>query len=135
MHHDCDRPRKNTGQAINLPAVGRKLAEVDHATDHREHEHVHPLKTFPDLGKLLEEVRVVLLLGRGAPAHVDAEHVRADGQQDMERDATKENHEERHPLEVFEKSSKKGGFSNAVAHDGEADVREAVENDKQDDED
>lgn len=53
----------------------------------------------------------------------------------MERNPTKEDHEERHPFEVLEKSSKKGGFSNTVAHNGEADVREPVENNKQDDED
>lgn len=79
VHHYCDRPRKNTSQAINLPAVGCELAEVDHTTDHGEHEHVHPLESFPDFGKFLKEVGVILLFGRGAPAHVDAKHVRADG--------------------------------------------------------
>jgi hypothetical protein len=134
VHHHGDRPRKNTRQTINLPTVGRKVAKVDHAADHREHEHVHPLEALPDLGELSEEVGVVLLLGRCAPAHVDGEHVRANGQKDVERDTTKEYHEEWHPLEVLEESAKERGFANSVPHDSETDVGQAVEHDEQDDE-
>jgi hypothetical protein len=135
VHHHGDRPRKNTRQAIDLPAVGRKLAEVDHAADHREHEHVHPLEAFPDLGQLRKEVGVVLFFGRGTPAHVDGEHVRANGQQDVERDAAEEDHEEWHPLEVLEEGAEERGFADTVAHDSEADVGQTVEHDEQDDED
>ena len=50
---------------------------------------------------LCQESRSALLFGRRTPAHVDAEHVRADGEEQMERNASEENRKERHPEEVL----------------------------------
>jgi hypothetical protein len=135
VHNDRDCPWEDTSQAVNLPAVWGEVAEIDHGANHREHEHVHPLEALPDLGQLSEEVGVVLFLCSRTPAHIDREHVRKDRQEDMEGDTTEEDHEERHPLEVLEEGTEERGFTNAVAHDSEADVGETVEHDEQDDED
>ena len=115
--------------------MGSEASEVDHASDHEGHEHVHPLEALPDLGQLGEEVGVVLFLGCGTPAHVDTEHVRANGEEDVERYTTEEDHEEGHPLEVLEEGTQETGLTDTVAHDGEADVGHSVEHDEQDDED
>lgn len=112
-----------------------EAAEVNHATDEGKHEHVHPLKALPDLGQFGEEVGVVLLLGCGTPAHVDAEHVRADGEQDVERDTTEEDHKEGHPLDVFSKGTDKAGLTDTITHDGKAGVGHQVEDNQQGDED
>ena len=127
--------RQDSSQTSNLPAVGSETSEVDHGSDHANHDHIHPLEAFPNLGNFREEVGVVLLLGCGTPTHVDAEHVRADGEEDMEGNTTKEDHEEGHPLEVLKEGTEQTGLTNTVAHDGEADVGHSVEDDKQDDED
>lgn len=114
--------------------MGRKASKVDHATDHGNHDHIHPLEALPNLGQFGEEVGVVLFLGSSAPTHVDGEHVRAEGEKNVERDTSEEDHEEGHPLDVFDHGANQAGFTETVAHDGHAYVGHAVEDDDQDDE-
>ena len=115
--------------------MGSEASEVDHAADHEDHDHVHPLEALPYLWDFGEEVGVVLFLGCGSPAHIDGEHMRADGKQDVERDSAEEDTEEWHPLEVLEEGTQQTGFADAEAHDREADIGHSVEDDDQDDED
>lgn len=114
--------RQDGGEAGDFPTVGSEASKVNHASDHGNHDQVHPLEALPDLWDLGEEVGVVLLLGCGSPAHVDGEHVRENGEEDVERDTTEEDHEEGHPLEVLEEGTDQTGLTDTVAHDGEADV-------------
>jgi len=114
--------RQDGSETGDFPTVRGEASKVDHASDHGNHDQVHPLEALPDLGEFGEEVGVVLLLGCSSPAHIDAEHVRADGKEDVERDTTEEDHEEGHPLEVLEKGTNQTGLTDTVAHNGEADV-------------
>lgn len=102
MHDDRHGPGQNAGQAVDFPTVRSIFSKVDHGAYHGEHEEVHPLEALPDLGQLGEEVGVVFFLGGCAPGHVDAEHVGENSEEDMERYTTEKDHEEGHPLHVFE---------------------------------
>lgn len=88
-------------EPLDIPTVGSEATKIDHAADHWNHQHVHPLETRKDLWQLLEEIRVILLFGRSTPIHINAEHVRKDGHQDVKREPTKEDDEEGHPLEIL----------------------------------
>ena len=70
--HQCDADRKG----------------IFEAPDHQLH--------------LVEEFDVGGLLGGGAPAHVDGEHVRENGLGNVEGDTAEEDGEEGNPGEVFE---------------------------------
>lgn len=109
----------------------RVATEVDHAPNHREHDHVHPFETSPDLRQFCKEVGIIFLLSCRTPTHVYTEHVRANSKQDVERHTTKENHKKGHPLEVFKHRLQKSGFADAIAHDSKANVRHDVENENQ----
>lgn len=113
----------------------REAAEIDHAAQNGNHQHVHPLEASDDLGDLSEEVGVVLFFGGGTPVHVDAEHVCADGEEDVEGYAAEEDHEEWHPFEVLQERGQETHFSEPVAHDCKTDVGEEVEDDQKRDED
>jgi len=75
VHHDRDRLWQHTSQPIDLLAMGREVAQIDHPADREEYETIYPLEPLPDLWQLGEEVGVVLLLSRCTPAHVDVLNV------------------------------------------------------------
>lgn len=58
-----------------------------------------------DFGDLLEEVRVLLLLGCGSPLHVDMEQMCQQSKADMERQPTEEDRHERSPHEVLDEGA------------------------------
>lgn len=126
----------NSGrETINLPSVGSEATQVDHATDHGNHDHEHPFEAVEDLGHLNEEVRVLLLLSGGSPVHVNGEHVRTDGHGDVERETTEEDDEEWHPSEVLQKRREQSLFAEAVSENGKSDVGHGVEDDDEREED
>lgn len=127
MGHDGDSHRNRGRETINLPAVRGVASQVNHNTNHGNHDHEHPLETAEDLGHLHEEVGIFLFLSGRSPVHVDAEHVRADRHTDVERKASEEDDEERHPSEVLEEGREQGFFTKAVAENGESDVGHGVE--------
>ena len=130
-----DGERHDGRDALDLVAVRRVDAEVDHGAHHGDGEGVHPLEALGDLGHLLEEVGGLGFLGRRAPLHVDAEHVRAQCEEEVEADPAEEDREHRHPLEVLEERADERFLAQAVTEDGEADVAEAGEDDEEGDED
>ena len=82
-----------------------------------------------DLGNLEEKVGLVELLGRGAPRHVDLEHVREEGLAQVQAQPAEEDDEHGQPLEVFDEGAHERVLARAVAHDGEGDVAEAGKDD------
>jgi hypothetical protein len=130
-----DRERHDGGQVGDLPAPGGGGTEIDHPADQGQDAGVHPLEIAEDLGYLLEEVRVVLFLGGGAPLHVDAEHVREDRQVEVEGQAAEEDREQAQPFEVLEERRQKAFLSQAVPHDREADVAQPGEDNQETQED
>lgn len=113
----------------------RKAAKVNHGTNQRNHQHVHPLETRPNLRHLREEVGIILLLRRRTPVHVDTEHVRQDCHADVEREAAKEDYEERHPLEVFEQRLQQAHLAEAIPQQRKGDIGHEVEDKNERDED
>lgn len=93
--------RHGRGEAVDLPTVRSKTTQVDHGAYHGDHHHEHPFETCEDLRHLHEEVRVLLLFSGRTPIHVNREHVCADCHGDVERKATEEYNEERHPPEIL----------------------------------
>jgi hypothetical protein len=75
MENKVERQGHDGREVVNPPGRRSESTEVDHAADHNDDAKVHPLVGLEDEGKLLEEVRVLLLLGCGAPLHVDVEQV------------------------------------------------------------
>ena len=85
------------------------------------------LEPLDDARNLLEECDIFRFLGRGAPRHVDAEHVREDGLRDVHGDATEEDRQERDPGEVLQEGGEERFLADAVTKDGESDVSERGE--------
>ena len=111
----------------DLPEVGHEAGEHDHHGGGAEDEDEGALELCQDLGHLLEEGGVLGLLGGGAPAHVDADHMADDGLADVEADAAEEDAEQRDPLEVLEDGGGQALLADAVAEDGEGEVAEGGE--------
>jgi hypothetical protein len=126
-HHGCN--------PLNAPTCRRKCAQINHTPDNHKHEHVHPLEALEDLRDLLEEVGCLGFLGRCAPFHVDAEHVCAESEEEMERDAAEEDGEHGHPFEVLNKGCEERFLAETVPEDSQADVAEAGEDNEECDED
>lgn len=129
-----DGQRHDGRDDVDLVSGRCVFAEVDHAADHGDGEGVHPLEALEDLGHLLEEVTGDGLLGGGAPLHVDAEHVRAEGEEEVETDAAEEDGEHGHPHEVLEEGAEERLLAETVTKDGETDVSETGEDDEEGDE-
>lgn len=130
--HDCQwHDGRDDG---NLVSGRCEFSEVDHAADHGDGEDVHPLEALEDLGHLLEEVTCNGFLGGGSPLHVDAEHVGAESEEEMETDAAEEDGEHGHPHEVLEKSAEERLLAETVTEDSETDVSKTREDDEKSDE-
>ena len=127
MESQVDRQRHNRSIIRNRPVRVRESSQVNHTANDQENEDVHPLERLEDLGQLLEEVGVLLLLGGGAPLHVDVEEVGQQRERDVEGDAAEEAGHQRRPLEVLDQAAEEGAFAGAVAEEGEGDVAEQVE--------
>ena len=102
MTGEVDSKRHRRGEALDLPPSWRKATEENHDAHQRDDAHVHPLEALEDLRHLLEEVAVLRLLGRGAPLHVNAEHVGQERQVQVEGEPAEEDGKQRHPGEVFD---------------------------------
>lgn len=119
---------------VDLVSVRCEFSEVDHAADHGDGEAVHPLEALENLGHFLEEVTGDGLLGGGSPLHVDAEHVGAESEEEMETDAAEEDGEHGHPHEVLEECAEERLLAETVTEDSETDVSKTGEDDEQGDE-
>lgn len=73
MESQIERQRHDSREVINPPVRMGKGTQVDHATNDNDNEEVHPLESLENLRQLLEEIRVLLLLGSCTPLHVDVE--------------------------------------------------------------
>lgn len=82
---------------------------------------------FEDLGNLLEEVRVLLLLGCCTPLHVDVKQVREQCQADMERETAEENRHHGCPLEILNYGAEQCALASAVSDDGKSNATDQVE--------
>lgn len=71
---------------------------------HKDAEDEGKLKLLQNSRNLSEERCAFRFLSRGAPSHVDAEHVACDGLEDVDRKATEEDREEGQPFEVLQKA-------------------------------
>lgn len=135
MRSQHNRQRNSGSRPRNIPTPWRKTAQVNHTTNARHDEQIHPLKALEDLRHLLEEIRRLGFLGSSAPLHVDAEHVREESEEDVEGDAAEEDGEHGHPLEVLDQGGEEGFFAETVAEDGKTDVAGTGEDDEERDED
>jgi hypothetical protein len=117
--HD-ERQRPDGGEALDLPVVGyhvtqRSNARKDnHACDHDQAEDEGELEAAEDGGDLVEEGRTRCFLGCGAPTHIDGQHVRGDGLEDVKRDAAEEDGQEGQPGQIFDEGADKGATFDAL---------------------
>jgi hypothetical protein len=84
MRADHHRHRRDRSETFDLPSVRSEVAQVDHPADQWDHQQIHPLEALEDLGQLLEEIGVILLLSGGTPVHVDTEHMGQKSHTEME---------------------------------------------------
>lgn len=108
MRAHCDSHRDDACNTLDTDLFRRKAAKVDHHPTHRYHEDKHPLETTENLGPFGVESGDTFLFGGSAPAHIDAEHVCTDSEEQMEGYPSKEDHKKRHPHEVLQESADEG---------------------------
>lgn len=91
----------------------------DHTSDHHHAKSKGEFELAENGGDLVEERRLGLLLGRRAPRHIDAEHMRRNRLADVDGDAAEEDGQERQPFQVLEEGSYQAAVCGSVAQDGE----------------
>lgn len=97
--HD-QRQRPDGGEAGDQPVVRDDISERadagedDHGGDRDDAKGKGEFEPAEDDGDLVEEGSARRLFGRGAPRHVDRQHVRRDGLGDVQRDAAEEDGQE-----------------------------------------
>ena len=102
-----DRHRRH-GQDGNeirdLPAVRHEgcLGQDNHAGDTNKRKGKAEFELLNHFGHFDEEVGELGFLGRGAPGHVDFEHMREESGGDVQGETAKEDAEHENPFEVFE---------------------------------
>ena len=78
-HHEMTkrdkRHREDCNKYVDAPKVRRKPSQEDQHGRPENADGERELKPFDDTRNLLEESDIFYFLGRGAPRHVDAEHV------------------------------------------------------------
>ena len=133
MERDDRAQRPDGRKRRDLPVVRDQLADGadatqhDHAGDHDEAKDKGEFELAQDLRHLFEKGRVLGLLARRAPRHVDAEHVAGDGLANVDRDATEEDGQQRQPRQVLEEGADQAAALGAVAQDGERDGAKGLE--------
>ena len=124
--------------------------QKDHTDDTDNRKSDTELEFLEHLGHLDEEIGKLGFLGGGAPGHVDFEHVREQGLGHVEGQAAEEDAEHEDPFEVFEDCGTERGqlrgvrekdgtrkltsiakrpLADTIAHDGQGDVAQTVEDD------
>ena len=132
-HHHTQRPNRRKGR--DLPVVGDHPAHWAHATQHghgRGHDKTkdeRELELAQDPWHLVEEGRLLGLLARRTPRHVDGEHMGGNRLRHVDRDTAEEDGQQGQPGEVLKEGAKEAAALGAVAQDGEADGAEGLEDD------
>lgn len=67
--------RHNSRKILDGPSSRRSSAKVDHTTDNRNTEKIHPFKIPEDLIKTNAETLLFDFFGCGCPLHFDGEEV------------------------------------------------------------
>jgi hypothetical protein len=101
MANDSNGHGDNSRNPLDIPAPGRRSPQVNHDAGNDGQKQVHPLEVLEDLRDLLEEVRILLLLGGRAPLHVNVQEMGEDGAVQVERQPAEEDGEHGHPFEVL----------------------------------
>ena len=127
MRRNNHRLRENRHKSIDPPENRYEPRQNNHHSSRERAERQRPLEVLQNLRDLDEEIRVFGFLARGAPHHLDGEHVGDDGLADVQRDAAEEDGEEGDPADVFPEGGEEAIFAGAVAQDGEGDVAADVE--------
>ena len=131
MAHAHRRQRQDSNEVGDAPAVRheRRNGQDNHG-DHTEQRETHtPLEAAQHLRHLLEEVALLGLLARRAPRHVDAEHMAQQRLAHVQRQSAQKTSQHERPLQVLEQAAEPAARADTVAHRGEGDVAEAVEDD------
>ncbi len=102
MSENDGRQRPDGGEEIDAPKRRRDGGQTDHARGAQEAEQKREFEFLEEFGNFLEEGGILDFLGRGAPAHVDGEHVAEQGLADVQGEAAEEDGEQEDPLEVLD---------------------------------
>lgn len=122
MPSNTHRERVNSDKAIDAPLPGHHRRHNRHHRNARKAIRKRPLESLQYSRNLLEEAALLGLLGRRAPAHLDAEQVGSEGLRDVHAETAEEDSEEGDPGEVFEEGGQETLFTGAPAEEGEGDV-------------
>ena len=114
-HRPDSRERRNLPVERDHGAQRADPSKHNHTRNHDDAKDKGELELGQDLGHLFKERRVLGLLARRAPRHVDAEHVARDGLADVDRHAAEEDGEQGQPSEVFDKGANEAAAFGAVA--------------------
>lgn len=82
------------------PLYGERHAAANDQGGHQNAPEESTLEAFKQARNLLEEVDFLVLLGRRAPAHVDAEEMAQQSLRDVQRQTAQEDGHQRDPLDV-----------------------------------
>jgi hypothetical protein len=127
-NHNTQRP--DSEELSDLPVPGQCNSADNHTGSHDDAENESVLEVLDDLADFLEESRVFGFLAGGAPVHFNAEHVRQEGLRQMHGETAEEDGHHGDPHEVGDESAEQVLLVGTVAKDGEGDVTETGENDK-----
>lgn len=122
---------QDSDEVCDPPGVRHPVCrgQQHHGDDHDDGEQQAILEAPQDLGDLDEKVGKLRLLARGAPGHVDFEHVCQQRLRDVQGQPTQEDAQHEDPFEILCQRGQEGLVRDAVAHDRESDVAQAVEDD------
>lgn len=131
---DRDSAHGQDGNEIgNDPIVRNPPAGIrgqdNHGKNTNQSERDAELELANHLRYLDEEIAELGLLARRTPSHVDLEHVRQQGLRDVQRQTAQKDGQHDDPLEVFQQRHNERLLSDAVPHDGQRDIAQAVEDD------
>ena len=121
--------RQDSNKICDMPAVRDEWrnGQNNHTSDTdngKRNAKLEPLQHLRDLNK---EIRELCFFRRSTPCHVDLEHVCEQSLRDMEGETTEEDSKHENPFEILEECAEEGFLADAVAHEGESDVSETVE--------
>lgn len=116
----CDHHAEweDSNEEPNLPEVGYRDCQRDHHADAGKDKDEGEFEVLDDLGDFLKKGRVLGLLGRRAPRHVDAKQMAENGLADVQGDAAEEDGNERQPLEVLNQRRNERLLFDAVTEHG-----------------
>lgn len=92
--------REDGDELVDPPEIGKCVDATEDQGRHEGAKDEYELEPAGDDGEFDEEGGVGDLLGGGAPAHVDGEHVGQERLGDVHGDAAEKNEEERYPAET-----------------------------------